>query len=97
MGLGCRSVDKNSSMLDTNIHFTGLHVDTINDNLGYFFRATARSFPKQTALIDLWGGTERRHNYDAIDRRMDSAAAFLCSLGLSVGERIALLVGNRGE
>jgi len=84
-------------MLDTNIHFTGFYVDIINDNLGYFFRATAKSFPEKTALIDLWGGTERRYNYDAIDRRMDSAAAFLCSLGLSAGDRIALLVGNRAE
>jgi long-chain acyl-CoA synthetase len=72
-------------------------VDAIEDNLGYFFHAIAASSPEKTALIDLWGGQERISSYRELDQRTDRAAALLLSLGLSAGDRLALLVGNRGE
>ena len=71
--------------------------DPLPDNLGFFFSETARRFADRTAIVDLWGGRERRYTYAELDKRTDSAAALLQSMGAAAGERIALLVGNRCE
>jgi long-chain acyl-CoA synthetase len=71
--------------------------DAVRENLGYFFCETAASFPDRVALIDLWGGQERRLTYGQLDERANRVAALLQSRGLRPGDRLALLVGNRSE
>jgi acyl-CoA synthetase (AMP-forming)/AMP-acid ligase II len=66
-------------------------------NLGFFFdQATAR-VPDKVAIIDLFGGRERRSTYRQLDARMDSVARMLARLGLQPGDRVAMLIGNRTE
>lgn len=71
--------------------------DPVQGNLGYFFHETARRAPDRMALIDLWNGEERRFTYRMLDDRTERAGAFLQSLGLTSGSRLALLIGNRSE
>jgi long-chain acyl-CoA synthetase len=71
--------------------------DAVRENLGYFFCETAASFPDRVALIDLWGGQERRLTYGRLDERANRVAGLLQSRGLQPGDRLALLVGNRSE
>jgi long-chain acyl-CoA synthetase len=66
-------------------------------NLGFFFDASVQALPDKVAVIDLFGGRERRITYQALDQRMDRVAAMLAGLGARVGERIGVLVGNRVE
>ena len=66
-------------------------------NLGFFFDRAVHAAPDKVAVIDLFGGRERRITYAALDRRMDRVAAMLAMLGAQPGERIGMLVGNRVE
>jgi long-chain acyl-CoA synthetase len=66
-------------------------------NLGYFFDDAVARAPDKVAIIDLFGGTERRATYRALDARMDGVARMLARLGVRTGERVAMLVGNRTE
>ncbi len=74
-------------------------MDNVNRrrNLGFFFdQATAR-VPDKVAIIDLFGGRERRSTYRQLDARMDAVAGMLARLGVRPGERVAMLIGNRTE
>jgi long-chain acyl-CoA synthetase len=66
-------------------------------NLGYFFDDSVRRLPDKVAIIDLFGGRERRSTYRQLDERMNRVASMLARLGVRPGERVAMLVGNRVE
>src|SRR5260221_14294727 len=66
-------------------------------NLGFFFDASVGRVPDKVAIIDLFGGNERRVTYRQLDERMNAVASMLARLGVSPGERVALLMGNRTE
>jgi long-chain acyl-CoA synthetase len=72
-------------------------VDFRANNLGYFFSDQAHAGSDRVAVIDLWGGRERHWTYQRLEQRMENVARFIQSLGLAPGNRIALLLGNRGE
>jgi acyl-CoA synthetase (AMP-forming)/AMP-acid ligase II len=72
-------------------------VNTIRDNLGYFFSDQPHAASDRTAIIDLSGGAERTLSYRGLDARMERTARLLRSLGLTPGDRVALIVGNRSE
>ncbi len=71
--------------------------DLYKDNLGYFFRDSARKFADKVALIDLSAAKPREVTYRELDRRHDQFAALLHQLGLKPGDRIAMSVSNRFE
>lgn len=66
-------------------------------NLGFFFDEALRRLPDKVAVIDLFGGQERRSTYRQLDDRMDRVARMLARLGVRPGDRVAMLVGNRVE
>jgi len=66
-------------------------------NLGYYFQPAARRLPEKVAVIDLWGGRERRVSYATLDARLDRVAALTRALGLAPGTRLFVCVGNRVE
>jgi long-chain acyl-CoA synthetase len=66
-------------------------------NLGYFFDESVRRLPNKVAIIDLFGGRERNSTYRQLDERMNRVASMLARLGVRPGERVAMLIGNRGE
>ncbi len=66
-------------------------------NLGFFFDDAVARAPDKVAIIDLFGGRERRITYRELDARMDRIAAMLARLGVAPGERVGMLVGNRLE
>src|ERR1700736_866219 len=66
-------------------------------NLGFFFDDAIRRLPDKVAIIDLFGGRERRVTYRQLDERMDGVASMLARLGVRPGERVAMLIGNRVE
>jgi long-chain acyl-CoA synthetase len=66
-------------------------------NLGFFFDAVVARVPDKVAIIDLFGGQERRSTYRQLDQRMDGVAGMLARLGIRPGERVAMLIGNRAE
>ncbi len=66
-------------------------------NLGYFFDDALKRLPGKVAIIDLFGGAERRATYADLDARMDRVARMLVRLGVEPGQRVAMLVGNRLE
>jgi long-chain acyl-CoA synthetase len=66
-------------------------------NLGFFFDDAAARLPDKVAIIDLFGGSERRSTYRQLDQRMNAVAALLARLGVRPGERLAMLIGNRTE
>jgi long-chain acyl-CoA synthetase len=72
-------------------------VDSVRDNLGYFFRGQPHADSDRVAIIDLWGGVERTLSFRALDRRMERAGQLLQSSGLEPGDRLALIIGNRCE
>jgi long-chain acyl-CoA synthetase len=74
-------------------------MDSVNRrrNLGFFFEDALARAPDKMAIIDLFGGCERRSTYRALDTRMDQVARMLVRLGVCPGERVAMLVGNRVE
>ncbi len=66
-------------------------------NLGYLFDESIRRLPDKVAIIDLFGGVERRSTYRQLDARMNRVASMLARLGVCPGERVAMVVGNRTE
>ena len=66
-------------------------------NLGFFFDATVGRLPDKVAIIDLFGGQERISTYRQLDERMTRVASMLARLGIRVGERVAMIIGNRVE
>src|SRR5919109_3935319 len=66
-------------------------------NLGFFFDNSVARAPDKVAIIDLFGGKERRATYRQLDERMDRVASMLARLGVAPGERVAMLIGNRTE
>src|SRR5437016_10923202 len=66
-------------------------------NLGFFFDEAIRRLPDKVAIIDLFGGRERRATYRQLDERMNGVASMLARLGVVPGERVAMLIGNRTE
>jgi acyl-CoA synthetase (AMP-forming)/AMP-acid ligase II len=74
-------------------------LDSVNRrrNLGFFFDQSVVRCPDKVCIIDLFGGQERAVTYRQLDERMDAVARMLARLGVSPGERVAMLCGNRGE
>src|SRR5436190_1234364 len=72
-------------------------MDQRSKNLGFFFDQSIKRLPDKVAVIDLFGGRERRATFRQLDDRMDAVASMLARLGVRPGERIAMLVGNRTE
>jgi len=66
-------------------------------NLGYIAHRTAIAEPDRIAVIDLHGGAERIVTYGELDARLDRFASAISGLGLPLGTRVALLIGNRFE
>ncbi len=66
-------------------------------NLGYFFDDAVARAPDKVAIIDLWGGKERQYTYAQLDGRMNRVAAMLARIGVTAGERVAMVCGNRVE
>src|SRR6266576_2488802 len=66
-------------------------------NLGFFFDQSVARAPDKVAIIDLFGGKERRATYRQLDERMNGVAGMLARLGVAPGERVAMLIGNRTE
>ena len=66
-------------------------------NLGYFFSDSIRRFPDRVAIIDLYGGEERKITYAQLDERADRAAGLVRQLGVKPGERVGMIIGNRVE
>lgn len=74
-----------------------MQIDEKRFNLGYISSRTAAADPDRLAVVDLRGGRERRFSYRELEERLDQLAAALAGLRLPLGERVALLVGNRFE
>jgi len=74
-------------------------MDSVNRrrNLGFFFDASVARVPEKIAIIDLFGGNERRASYRQLDERMNAVASMLARFGVTPGERVAMLIGNRTE
>lgn len=66
-------------------------------NFGYFLADIAAQDSGRLAMIDLWGGVERRATYGRLDERMNRVAAALVARGMRPGDRMILSVGNRTE
>jgi len=50
-------------------------------NLGFFFDQSVARLPDKVAIIDLFGGRERRATYRELDERMNDVASMLARLG----------------
>jgi acyl-CoA synthetase (AMP-forming)/AMP-acid ligase II len=74
-------------------------IDNVNRrrNLGFFFDQSVARAPDKVAIIDLFGGKERRATYRQLDARMNAVASMLARLGVVPGERVAMVIGNRTE
>src|SRR6266487_7000688 len=74
-------------------------MDNVNRrrNLGFFFDQSVARLPDKVAIIDLFGGKERRATYRQLDARMNRVASMLARLGVAPGERVAMVIGNRTE
>src|SRR5438552_491890 len=74
-------------------------MDSVNRrrNLGFFYDASVARVPEKIAIIDLFGGNDRRATYRQLDERMNAVASMLARLGVTPGERVAMLIGNRTE
>jgi long-chain acyl-CoA synthetase len=66
-------------------------------NLGYFFDDSIGRFPDKVCIVDLHGERERSSTYAELDQRMSRVASMLARMGVSPGERVGMLVGNRTE
>lgn len=66
-------------------------------NLGYFFNDQPHAASDRIALVDLSAGLERTWTYRHLDDRMERVARLLQSACLAAGDRLALVIGNRGE
>jgi acyl-CoA synthetase (AMP-forming)/AMP-acid ligase II len=67
------------------------------NNLGYYLCPWAEREPTRLAIIDLFGGGERRFTYGDLDRQLDQVAAVIRAAGIGRGEHVALSLGNRTE
>jgi long-chain acyl-CoA synthetase len=76
---------------------SAVHDENRRRNLGFFFDEALRRLPEKVAIIDLFGGQERRSTYQQLDDRMDRVARMLARLGVLPGDRVAMLVANRVE
>src|SRR6266581_2263099 len=78
---------------------TAMTMDNVNRrrNLGFFFDHSVARLPDKVAIIDLFGGKERRATYRQLDARMNHVASMLARLGVAPGERVAMVIGNRTE
>lgn len=72
-------------------------IDPKRDNLGYWCSAPAARDPEKIALYDLSRSPPREMTYRALEERLDRVAAMLTRLGLGLGDRLAMSVGNRVE
>jgi long-chain acyl-CoA synthetase len=74
-------------------------IDNVNRrrNLGFFFDQSVARAADKVAIIDLFGGKERRATYRQLDARMSAVAGMLARLGVVPGERVAMVIGNRTE
>ncbi len=68
----------------------------LSNNLGYFFSDQPHAGSDRTAMLDLSGG-ERSWTYARLESRMEQVGQALQSIGLKPGDRVALIIGNRGE
>lgn len=66
------------------------------DNLGYWCDGPVVDNPNAIAIIDLSEG-ERVVSYGDLDRQMNRFANWTCKVGLTPGDRMAIVVGNRYE
>ena len=66
-------------------------------NLGYISARAAQATPDAVAIVDLYGGRENKITYRQLEQRLNRFAAALQGLAVPVGERVALLLGNRIE
>src|SRR5207245_8558599 len=62
-----------------------------------FVDSAVARVPEKIAIIDLFGGNERRASYRRLDERMNAVASMLARFGVTPGERVAMLIGNRTE
>src|SRR5262249_48352215 len=71
-------------------------IDNVNRrrNLGFFFDQSVARAADKVAIIDLFGGKERRATYRQLDARMSAVAGMLARLGVVPGERVAMGVGQ---
>ena len=76
---------------------TPMTMDNRRRNLGFFFDQSVARLPEKVAIIDLFGGKERRATYRQLDERMNRVASMLPRLGVAPGERVAMVIGNRTE
>src|SRR5256884_572088 len=78
---------------------TPMTMDNVNRrrNLGFFFDQFVARLPDKVAIIDLFGGKERRATYRQLNARMNRVASMLARLGVAPGERVAMVIGNRTE
>jgi non-ribosomal peptide synthetase component F len=76
---------------------TPMTMDNRRRNLGFFFDQSVARLPEKVAIIDLFGGKERRATYRQLDSRMNRVASMLARLGVAPGERVAMVIGNRTE
>jgi acyl-CoA synthetase (AMP-forming)/AMP-acid ligase II len=83
--------------IDGQAHMVSMDNVNRRRNLGFFFDQAAARVPDKAAIIDLFGGRERRSTYRQLDARMDAMARMLARLGVRPGERVAMLIGNRTE
>jgi long-chain acyl-CoA synthetase len=74
-----------------------MQIENRQRNLGFFFDHITQHRADKVAIIDLFGGRERISTYRDLDTRMNAVAGMLARLGVSSGERVAMLVGNRTE
>ena len=83
----------------TPVRPTTMIIDNVNRrrNLGFFFDQSVARLPDKVAIIDLFGGKERRATYRQLDARMNRVASMLARLGVAPGERVAMVIGNRTE
>src|SRR6266542_1536 len=83
----------------TPVRPTTMIIDNVNRrrNLGFFFDQSVARLPDKVAIIDLFGGKERRATYRQLDARMNRVASVLARLGVAPGERVAMGIGNRTE
>ena len=67
------------------------------NNLGYFSREAALSYPDQVALFDLSREPVREVAYRELEERMNRVASLMVARELEPGDRLAMCVGNRFE
>lgn len=72
-----------------------MQADPTHPNIGLYLKKRAQLNSKLDAIIDYASG--RRYTFEKADRRADAVANALLRLGVSKGDRIALLLMNSSE